>query len=147
MKLKTLAEKVWSKVDVRDIDECWLWVGAHGKHGHGHLQRGGRGTKFVTAHRAAYELTYGPMSDDLEVCHRCDVRDCCNPKHLFLGTHRENMVDMSRKGRSPHQKLTLNQVSDIRSRRYRGESSKALSSSFGVSTVQIRNITSGRHWR
>ena len=146
-KLKTLGEKVWSKVEFGEMDQCWRWIGAHGKHGHGHLLRGGRGTPHVNAHRAAYELIYGSIPSGLEVCHRCDVRDCCNPRHLFLGTHRENMTDMARKERSPRRRLTGIEVTAIHNAWAQGGVTKTdLSRRYGVSRVQIANIVSGRHW-
>jgi hypothetical protein len=50
--------------------------------------------------RVAYIVTYGPIPDGMFVCHRCDNPPCCRPDHLFLGTQRENLADMKRKGRS-----------------------------------------------
>ena len=68
---------------------CWLWLGF--------ISPDGYGTRL--AHRRAWELARGPIPDGMLVCHRCDVRHCVNPDHLFLGTHLDNMRDMIRKGR------------------------------------------------
>ena len=56
--------------------------------------------KTLYAHRVSWETSIGPIPEGLHVLHRCDNRLCVNPKHLFLGTHQDNMNDMSRKGRT-----------------------------------------------
>jgi HNH endonuclease len=79
---------------------CWLWTGSKSTGrcgGYGNLKFNG---KTISAHRLAYILTYGEIPDQQEVCHSCDDRLCCNPAHLFVGTHLENMRDMFKKGRN-----------------------------------------------
>lgn len=46
------------------------------------------------------------LDGSLCVCHRCDVPACFNPKHLFMGTHKENTQDMISKGRNGNMKKT-----------------------------------------
>lgn len=46
-----------------------------------------------------YMITYGPVPEKMDICHKCDNRSCINPTHLFLGTRSENMIDMVEKGR------------------------------------------------
>lgn len=80
---------------------CWLWTGAADSKGYGAISAWGR---VRSTHRVAWTLFRGPIPVDMTVCHRCDVTLCCNPDHMFLGTHRENMRDMAAKGRAPAQK-------------------------------------------
>lgn len=70
---------------------CKIWDGPVS---HGYGQRGKR-----RAHRIAYEDAYGPIPEGLGVLHRCDVKLCVEPTHLFLGTQRDNLNDMRAKGR------------------------------------------------
>jgi hypothetical protein len=95
--------RFWSKVDIRAADDCWPWRGTTtGKTGYG---RAWRGPGWAAAHRLAWELTHGSTPDGF-VCHKCDNPPCCNPAHLFVGTHTDNMRDMFAKGRNWQSKVT-----------------------------------------
>ncbi len=89
-------KRFWEKVDIRGEDECWLWK-ASKRAGYGAFKLNG---EVVSAHRLAYSLVFGDPAN--WVCHRCDVRACCNPAHLFDGTRSDNMKDAFDKGRLGH---------------------------------------------
>lgn len=76
---------------------CWIWTGA--LKGKGYANTGTyRNTQ--RGHRVTWELRNGPIPKGLMVLHRCDVRCCVNPDHLFLGTARDNILDAIAKGRA-----------------------------------------------
>lgn len=77
---------------------CWLWMATiQPETGYGAISRPGG---VVGAHRLSWELYRGAIPDGLHVLHKCDIRSCVNPDHLFLGTNKDNVDDMLRKGRS-----------------------------------------------
>src|SRR6185295_14325894 len=78
----------WARVNVEG--ECWLWTGPRDRDGYGKV-----GLHRVLAHRLAWTIAAGRITDGKRVLHRCDVRACCNPAHLFLGTQGDNMRDMA----------------------------------------------------
>lgn len=99
-KLPTLTEKEIVKFNskIRIVDNgCHFWESGKSPLGYGNFYM--RNTLYL-AHRLAYELAYKVSPKDLCVCHSCDNPSCVNPKHLFLGTVKDNMLDKVRKGRS-----------------------------------------------
>lgn len=148
----TLAERFWAHVIVSDADVCWPWTRSRLPKGYGRIYVAG---KFLLAHRVAYELRRGPIPSGLLVLHRCDNPPCCNPKHLFLGTHQDNVRDMTTKGRAfyingervGNAKLTEQNVRDARRLLADGHlTHREIGRELGVSATAISNIATGRTW-
>jgi hypothetical protein len=140
--------RLWSRVDRSGgPDACWLWQGhVNPQNGYGHA------TSHNTAHRWAWRLTYGDPGE-LCVLHRCDVRTCANPKHLFLGTSGDNWEDAVIKGRqtailrgeaNPKGKLTTTEVLAIRRS---AAAVRDLVRQYGVTKKAIHDIRARRTWK
>lgn len=147
-----VAERFWKLVTIAGVDDCWLWTGAmDGRYGRYYWCE----AKYIRSSRLAYILTHGSIPEGLEVCHSCDTPKCCNPGHLFAGTHQDNMTDMVTKGRlvglkgerGNSAKLNESQVLEIR-RLYAagGHSHLKLAGMFGVSEAAVQFIIKRRTW-
>lgn len=128
---------------------CWIWDGAIGKaHGYGVAWDG----KYVRAHRLGYKLFVGDIPSGMHVLHRCDVRSCVNPSHLFLGTQLDNMRDMVSKGRinaAPLRNtrgalLSPAQVVKIRSD---NRDAQLVAKEYGIARATVYGIRHRRTWK
>lgn len=90
------SKKQFREMVVVDDNGCWIWQGTKSSRGYGLLIVD---KKQVRAHRYAWKLFKKKSEEGLCVCHTCDTPSCVNPKHLFLGTHKDNAEDRERKGR------------------------------------------------
>jgi len=158
-KIMSENERFWSKVKIGTEDECWEWQGKLHKYGYAYCQWN---RKLHHAHRISYIITNGPIPNRMLICHHCDNRKCVNPKHLFLGTHKDNMADCMSKNRhtcqhyqllingkgenSPRHKLTESQVIDIRRRHRDGITYAQLSKEYGVNKSTARHADIGINW-
>lgn len=153
---RTLEEGFWRKVV--KAQGCWKWVGAKSPFGYGVIGREGRTYR---AHRISWQLHNGAIPAGKHVLHRCDVAECTNPQHLFLGDHYINMKDMGKKGRQwlqknsagvrgekhPRTKFTEAIVRYIRTKYAAGSiTQRELATEFKVSRPTITAVIAGRNW-
>lgn len=142
--------KILFEKKVNKTDACWLWMGALASGGYGSFRLR---FKTVRAHRASYEFYVGFIPKDLFVLHKCDVRRCVNPGHLYAGTRADNVRDAQERNRlkicrgeeNSNAILTWDKVDQIRRERPSTTLPK-LAEKFGVSRGCISNIVSGREW-
>lgn len=155
-------EHIWERLSRYIVQipfsECHFWIGALGrKNGYGCFkirEKGNRkNCKQYKAHRLIYEFTKGKIGNK-HVLHKCDNPCCVNPDHLFLGTHQDNMQDMTKKGRTCHgskhknAKLTPDQVLEIRKLYAEGgHTTRSLGIKYNVDGKHIHNIVTGKKWK
>lgn len=146
-----------SQLNTTHPSGCWLWTKGRTGEGYGQfwVRTPDGKRKAIKTHVFSWIIHFGAVPKGLCVCHKCDVRHCANPTHLFLGTHSENIADRHRKGRdgnSPGErngmhKLTQKQVHIIRETYSARQSTQlALGSRFGVSQTCISKIINGIRW-
>jgi hypothetical protein len=158
----TVEHRFWSKVDKSGgPNACWPWTGCRMRQGHGQFRI--HTHESILAHRLSWVLTNGPIPEGKFVCHHCDHGWCCNPRHLFVGTHQDNMDDMHRKGRgfslflerpevirgeaNSHAKLNTADVVRIRELEGFGVSRPRIAKMFGISRQNVRFVATRKTWR
>jgi len=144
-----------------DSDECLLSPFSPLRTGHTRVTIGG---KKILLHRFAWQVVHGDVPDGLFVLHKCDVRPCFSPRHLFLGTNDDNMKDMASKSRScrGYVRSTLvrlisgnrikklindGAVRSIRARVEAGELQTSIADEYGVAPPVISVMCSRKTWK
>jgi hypothetical protein len=144
----------------QDKNGCWIWAGNRMRNGYGQFTEAGR--KY-SAHRFSFELHGRKLSEGEFVCHRCDVRACVNPEHLFAGTPKQNIEDAVSKGRMRWQKpgfkesrargsahgrakLSEDDVRLVRLLHAGGWGNQKIGDLFAVYHTAISKIISGVNW-
>lgn len=123
---------------------CWIWAGDHSNL-YGRFTFNG---KRQLAHRISYQLHKGEIPSNMFVCHRCDSPFCVNPDHLFVGTAKDNVHDMMKKGRRRgSNKLSEEQVKMIRSIDYSRFTMLYAAKKFGVTEANVSYILSNKSWK
>jgi hypothetical protein len=149
---KSITDRFFSKVEITPT--CWIWKT---NEGYGKFWDG---KKLIGAHRYSFSIHKGTIPVGMDVCHTCDNRSCVNPSHLFLGTAKDNALDMVKKGRWKNQgiylfgemaygaKLSNKQADDIRKLHKSGNLSQtAIARLYNVSQNVIFNIVKGKTYK
>ena len=167
-------ERFWSKVarcaHGPHCDKCcWLWQAGRTPNGYGMFSLQDHS---YSAHRFVSLLTAGDIFAGLYVCHKCDVKHCVNPAHLFVGTPSDNARDATKKGLKPFPvvdrwkqhyaehlasilrgeqtswaKVTEAQVREMRRLRNQGELYKTIAARFGIHRGTVSCIVRKKSWK
>lgn len=152
MREKSEIERFLEKTIPEPNSGCWLWIAGGRYKGYGSFRVG---EKKQSAHRVSYRLFCGEVEGDLHVLHKCDVKCCVNPNHLFLGTNLDNMRDKVKKGRhvssfginNKSSKLDPEKVRIVRELNKNGMSERKIAKQLDVSKGSIHKILLGITWR
>lgn len=91
-----MLDRIEARVEKITESGCWIWLGCIDGDGYGRIKVNGRSER---VHRVSVARKFPRLRTEDVVLHLCDVRSCCNPAHLKVGTQRENVRDAIAKGR------------------------------------------------
>ena len=146
-----IVERFHEKWELYKETGCWIWKASVAGRGYGQIKIPGTRHQ-IYAHRLSYLIHYGELPSDMEVCHTCDNPLCVKPSHLFLGTRKDNAIDMKKKDRhlngslNAKAKLTEEQVRQIHLLSSQGLSQGKLGKTFHVAQGTIFKILHGERW-
>lgn len=143
--------RFWSHVEIGSASGCWPWKRFIAPNGYGRFKWNGVN---ISAHRFAYLAANGSIPDGLFVLHHCDNKGCCNPLHLFAGTHQDNMNDGKAKKRFKslageshgNHKLTNEDIEYAKQKYAKGWFQHRIAYVLGVNQSQISRILNGKRW-
>lgn len=155
----TFEERFWRKVNKNgpvpphrpELGPCHIWTAYCDPAGYGRFARAS-GENMMMSHRVLWEMVHGPIPNGQKVLHKCDVRSCVNPSHLFLGTQAQNVADCvskKRHARGPGaglSKLSWGQVKEIRSLYAQGVKQSELCKIFSLASSKMCMVVSNRSY-
>lgn|SRR3990167_1209066 len=150
----SIEKRFWR--NVKKTSSCWMWTSSTNDKGYGQttITRKHKVHQNVSAHRMAYELTYGSIPGNQYVLHQCDNPPCVKPDHLYLGTAQDNINDCVRKNRNSfgeHRYCAKLLISDVQKIRlsYNGQRGHfvILGNTYGVTPETISNIVRRKTWK
>lgn len=150
---KPVYERLLAKTDIRSENECWEWRGWCHPFGHGQIGRGSRAEGLAYTHVVSWEhANQMRVPDGMIVRHTCDNPKCVNPKHLIIGTKKDNTQDMiarrrHRFGDAHSTKLKEIDVAAILERLRNGETQQSVADTYGVARSLIGLIKNGKRWK
>lgn len=147
-------KRFWSFVEKsEDETECWKWSGRL-IYGYGYFFYQKRPYR---AHIFSYEIHIGTIPEELIVRHTCHNRSCCNPKHLILGTNKDNsndMVEADRQAKGSHvgtSKMDENMAAKIKYMYHvlgmRQCEIRDLLEPLGISQTMVQTTCTDKWWR
>lgn len=146
--------RFWRKVDKSGgPDACWPWLGRPGGHGYGELGLGSREEGNITVHRLSLQLAGVVIPTGMFVCHKCDVKLCVNPTHLYVGTLQDNARDAFARGQVPRgerhggAKINVEIVREVRFLLQQGHTQTRIADELGLTRSHVGLIHQKRIWR
>ena len=164
---KSEEQRFWEKVDVKEENQCWLWLGSKDTDGYGWFSLSQNMTvnqegKSISAHRYSLMLKLQNKNLDSSVFarHSCDTRSCVNPHHLIEGSAKDNSNDMVERNRQAKgqqnsqakmtedvaKKILEEYSADKQSGRLYG-SLERLAKKYDQKKQSIYKLTSGKTWK
>jgi DNA-binding CsgD family transcriptional regulator len=147
-------ERFWKYVQADPVTGCWNWTGCKYKWKGEERPVMKLNGKTIKPYRLIMNHLFGAFSSSVFVCHHCDNPICVNPKHLFLGTAKDNVRDCHRKGRNadfrgekhPRVKLTAKNVIEIRQMLIAKDTCVEIAKRFGIAASTVSKIKQGTRW-
>lgn len=142
-------QKILESRSAPDVQGCMNWLRCKDSRGYGRVQFSGKQQR---AHRVIWEHYNGEIPQGMLICHHCDNPACCNPGHLFMGSHLDNHRDKVRKGRQPRgmeivwTRLKDEDVFDIRAKYAQGFRIRTIATAYSIGWGTARKIITGRTW-
>lgn len=92
--MKPTIQEFERRIERLPFSGCWIWMKSL-RYGYGQVWIR---PNIMQAHRLAYQLYVGLIPEGLQVLHKCDIKCCVNPDHVYLGTDADNTRDKLQRG-------------------------------------------------